>query len=311
MRTLVRGVGALVIVAAIGFVLARSSRGGGGGSADTLPRLSAHAATTSFRVSYPGTWHRLSAPPAGLEPSLSGHVALAPPGTGRELVIGSEPAGGSPAGQLPAPLRAALPSTPAGQIVSLGGQRFVRYPDLAPRRQEVTESVYLLATTSGTIGAVCAAQTPNETFTATCERILGTLRLTSGSALTPGIDTGYALALNGIVTKLNRARSTLGPKLSAGGLQSRARVAQQLAAAHAGAAAAAGRLSRTASGLTAANRALVSALDQTAGAYRELSGAITHRRQAAYRSAQGHLATAALALDAAYARLRGLGYRIS
>ncbi len=309
MRTLVRGVAALVVVAAIGFVLARSSRGGGGGSADTLPRLSAHAATSSFRVSYPGTWHRLPAAPAGLEPSLSGAVALSAQGTGRELVIGSAP-GGTPAGQLPAALRAALPSTPAGQIVSLGGLRFSRYLDLAPRGRGVTESVYLLETTTETIGAVCSAQKPSETFTATCERVLATLRPASGRPLTPRIDTGYALALNGIVSKLNRARTTLGPKLSAGGLPSRARSAQQLAAAHAGAAASAGRLSSAASGLAAANRALVSALDQTAQAYRELSAAITDRRQAAYRHAQDDLGTAARALDAAYTRLRGLGYRI-
>jgi hypothetical protein len=311
MRTLARAAAAVVIVAVIGFVLARSSRGGGDGSGGPPPALSNHAATTSFRVSYPANWHRLSASPAGLLPPLSDPLALAPTGTGRELVIGTEPGGGSSAGQLPAVLRAKVASAPDPQIVSLGGQRFSRYLDLAPRGQGVTESLYVLATTRGTIGAVCAAQTPSQSFTATCERVLATLRLTSGRVLAPRVDAGYALALNAVVSKLNGARRALGPKLSTGSMPSRARAAQQLATAHAEAAASTARLSPHAAGLVAANRALGSALGETAAAYGGLGRAITDRRQAAYRSAEAHIGAGARALEAAYARLRGLGYRTS
>jgi hypothetical protein len=307
MRTLARAVAAVVIVAVIGFVLARSSRGGGGGSGNSPPALSGQAATPSFRVSYPATWHRLSTAPAGLRPSLSDALALAPTGTGQELVIGREPARDSPAGQLPVALSNGSPA----QIVSLGGQRFYRYLNLSPRGQGVTESVYLLATTTGTIGAVCAAQKPSEAFTAACERVLATLRLTSGHALAPAVDAGYARALNAIVTKLNGARRAVGPALSRGSLQSRAQAAQQLATAHARAAASADRLSPSGAGLTAANRTLASALSQTAAAYRALGQAITDRRQAAYRSAETNIEAGGRALGSAFTRLRGLGYRLA
>jgi hypothetical protein len=310
MRTLVRAVVAIVIVAVAGFVLARSSRGTDGRSGGSTPALSGKASTTQFRVSYPANWHRLSAPPAGLLPSLRGPLALAPTATGEELVIGIASAGGSPAGELPATLRAALSTDPPAQIVSLGGRRFYRYLNLTPKSQGVTESVYLLGTTEGTIGAVCAAQKPSEAFTATCERVLGTLQLTRGSVLAPEVDPGYAFQLNASLAKLNAARRALGPKLSAGSLPARAQAAQQLAAAHAQAATSATRLSPHGRGLAAANRALVSALAQTGSAYRALGGAITSRRQAAYNSAEGQIAAGTRALGAAFTRLRGLGYRI-
>jgi hypothetical protein len=311
MRTLVRVVAAVVIVAVIGFVLARSSRGTDGGSGGSPPALSNQAATRSFRVSYPANWHRLSVPPAGLLPSLSEPLALAPTGTGEELVLGTAPAGGASAGQLPAALRTAVSTAPRTQMVSLGGQRFYRYLNLTPRGQGVTESVYLLNTTNGTVGAVCAAQKPSESFTATCERVLGSLKLTSGSVVAPPVQAGYALQLNAAVAKLNAARRALGPAISTGSLGARAQAAGQLAAAHAAAAVSTARLSPDGGGLTAANRVLVSALGRTAAAYRALGRAITDRRQAAYNGAEGQIQASGRALDLAYARLRALGYRIA
>ena len=307
---LVGAVVAVVIVAVIGFAVARSSRGGGGGSGETPPALSNHAATTSFRVSYPADWHRLSATPAGVLPPLGDALALAPKASGGQLVIGTTPVGDSASGQLPAALASALAQTPNGEVVELGGQHLERYLDLSPRGQSATESVYLLPTTAGTIGAVCAADKPSAAFTATCERVLATLRLTSGSALALGIDTGYALKLNAIVATLNSARRAVGPGLLTGSLQARAQAAQRLAAAHAAAAAAAARLSPAGADLTKANQTLVSALGQTAAAYRTLGQAITGRRQAAYRDAQAKLAAGARILGAAFTSLRGLGYRI-
>jgi hypothetical protein len=311
MRTLVGAVTAVVIVAVVGFVVARASRGGGDGSADTPPALSNRAAAASFRVSYPADWRRLPAPPTELLPPLDRALALAPKETGRALVIGTTSAGASASGQLPAALTSTLSQAPKGEIVSLGGQRFARYLDLAPRGKGVTESVYMLGTTAGTIGAVCTTPTPSSAFTATCERVLSTLSLTSGSALAPGVDTQYALRLNAIVTKLNAMRSSAARGLRTGSLRTRAQAAQRLAAAHAAAAAAAGRLSPQGGALAQANRTLVSALDQTAVSYRALGRAITDRRQAAYRGAQAKLEVDVRALDAAFTRLGELGYRIA
>jgi hypothetical protein len=311
MRTLVRVVAAVVIVGVIGFVLARSSRGTDGGSGSPAPALSSQAVTTSFRVSYPANWHRLSAPPSGLLPSLTKPLALASPGSGEELVIGRASAGGVSAAQLPATLRTAVSTAPRTQIVSLGGRRFYRYLNLTPRGQGITESVYLLDTTNGTVGAVCAAQKPSESFTATCERVLASLKLTSGSVAAPPVQASYALQLNAAVAKLNAARRALGPAISTGSLAARAQAARQLAAAHARAAVSTARLSPDGGGLTAANRALVSALGRTATAYRGLGRAITDRRQAAYDTAEGQIQASGRALGLAYARLRALGYRIA
>jgi hypothetical protein len=240
---------------------------------------------------------------------LSDALTLAPTGAGKALVIGTRSPGGS-AGQLPAALRTAASTDPPAQIVSLGGRRLYRYPNLTPGGHGVTESVYLLDTTNGTIGAVCAAQKPSSSFTGTCERVLATLQLTSGRVLAPQVDAGYALQLDAAVTKLNTARRALGPKLSTGSLGSRAQAAQQLATAHAQAASSATRLSPQPSGLRAANRALVSALGRTASAYRALGRAITDRRQTAYNGAEGQIAVGARALATAFSRLRALGYRI-
>ena len=112
------------------------------------------------------------------------------------------------------------------------------------------------------------------------------------------------------MAKLNTARRALGPKLSAGGLAARAQAAQQLATAHAQAATSATRLSPAGSGLQTANRALVSALGETASGYRALGRAITDRNQTAYGSAERQIGTGARAVGAAFTRLRGLGYRI-
>jgi hypothetical protein len=310
MRTVFGAVVAIVVVAVVGFVLARSSRGTDGGSGGSTPALSGHASTASFHVSYPANWHRLSAPPAGLLPSLSGPLALGPKGNGREMLIGTVSTGGSPVGPLPAALGPADPSGSRVQIVSLGGQQFYRELNLSLRGRGVTESIYLLDTTKGAIGAVCAAQKTSESFTATCERVLATLRLTSGSALAARVDAGYARALNAVVTKLNAARSDLGPKLSTGSLPARAQAAQQLAAAHAQAATSVARLSPDGSALTVANRALVSALERTGSAYQALGRAITGRGQAAYGRDEAQIAAGTRALGAAFTRLRGLGYRI-
>ena len=310
MRTLVRAVAVVVIVAVIGFVLARLTRGTNGGLDGSRSALSAHAVTTSFRVSYPANWHRLSAPPAKLLPSLNQPVALAPHRTGQEMLIGTISTGRSSAGRLPAALGSADRGGSGVQIVSLGGQQFYRRLNLSLRGRGVTESIYLLDTTTGAIGAVCAVQKPSESFIVTCERVLATLRLTSGSALAARVDAGYAEALNAVVTKLNAARSGLGSKLSAGSLPVRAQAAQQLAAAHVQAATALGRLSPGRSGLRAANRALGSALKQTGSAYRALGRAITSRRQAAYASAERQIEIGARAIEAGFSRLRGLGYRI-
>jgi hypothetical protein len=308
MTTVLRAVAAVVIVAAIGFVLARAGRGTSHPDGSP-PAMSGHAASGSFRVDYPADWRKLSGPPSHLVPPLGTPLALAPNTTGQELIIGTAPAGSS-RGQLPKVMRSAIDTHPRAEIVDLGDQRFSRYLNLKPRGQGVTETIYLLPATSGTLGAVCATQTPSASFIGDCERVLGTLKLTSGSAVTPGVDSSYARRLNAIVATLNAARRSAASGLQTGTLKSRAQAAQKLAAAHAAAAAAIGKLTPVGPSLGVANRRLAHVLGQTAVEYRALGDAITRRRDAAYRTARSQLDASARALSAAYADLSRFGYQL-
>jgi hypothetical protein len=306
-----RAVAAVVIVALIGFALARAGRGGSssGDKTPTQPTLSGHAATTAFAVNYPADWRQLSGPPSGLVPALAKPVSLAPDKPGQELIIGTAPAAASP-GALPASVRVALDTQPKPDLVELGNARFSRYLNLKPRGQGITETVYLLSTTSGTIGAVCAAQAASSTLVGDCERVLGTLKLTSGSALAPGADTRYAARLNQIMATLNDVRRSSGPGLQSGPLKARAQSALILANAHAAASKAIARLTPSGSGLVKASRRVATVLAQTSAQYQALGVAITKRRNGAYRTASGRLNSSARTLAAAYAQLSRFGFRV-
>jgi hypothetical protein len=203
---------------------------------------------------------------------------------------------------------ALLAERPRPDRVTLGSLRWDRYAGLTPRGQGVTESLYVLSTTAGTIGAACVARSASSAFTADCERVLGSLRLTSGTVLATSVDATYASALNTVLSRLNTARAAGGPGLRSPSLGSRARAATRLSAAHSQAATAAQGL--TGNGTAAADRALVAALDQTATAYRRLATAIRAHNLPGYRRAETELNAADAALQLAYARLRALGYRI-
>lgn len=293
----------VVAVAVIGFAWAHF---GLPKTAATPTPLSRQAAVASFKVDYPAAWTLTPAKPVSRFP-LSDEVQLnsgiAP---GATLVIGT--AHPPDPELLPQRLRAVLPTTASPQVVRLGSLQYLRFLDLAPRDRAVSESVYVLPTTQGTVTGVCASTTPSRPFTAGCERVLASLQLTSGASLSLTTDTGYALALNPILNTLNAARSTDGPGLRAADVAARIRAAIALAAAHASAASAAGSIST--SGMSAANPALVSALSLNATAYRSLARAAAHQDQVAYGRAQTALTGARRALTAAYTQLSRFGYTI-
>lgn len=310
MRALLRTLTSTVFVAAAaGFVVAHY---GSTGSSASSPPLTNHATATNFTVNYPSTWRRTT-PPGQPDVPLQHPVALA--GTqpaGAELVVGTNPApdpSDLPAGALPARLRAALSGAPRPQIVTLGSAAFYRYLKLTPTGENVTESIYLLPTTAGTITAVCSATQYSESFTSGCERALGTLKVTAGKVMSLTVDAAYAFQLNQILGPLNAVRGAVGRGLRSGDVKLRAAAAGRLAAADDRAASAAHHITSTAVSL--ANQPLEGALRMNAAAYRELATAAVRQDPGAYQRAEAAIARSQRALDAVYAQLRSFGYRIS
>jgi hypothetical protein len=303
MRTLPRTLAGAVVVAAIGFVLARY---GAGKTAAAPPPLDRQASVADFRINYPSTWHVSPAATVPLVP-LGDVLTLAAGDSGSSrLVIGTQQT--TTPSALPPRLAAAVSPSTKPQVVTLGTTSFYRYLNLRPQGQNAAESIYALPTSVGTITAVCSAATFTTRFTSNCERLLATIKVTTGDVLSVDVDPGYALELNRILGQLNDVRRSAGPGLRSTKVHTRARAASALATAHAQAAAAAGHI--TVGRVSSANQALVTALDQNSAAYKALARAVAKEDVPAYGRAESAVVSAGLGLDAAYAQLRQLGYTI-
>ncbi|HEX4008807.1 MAG TPA: hypothetical protein VHX62_02295 [Solirubrobacteraceae bacterium] len=303
MRSLTRTLAGLVVVAAVAFGWAHY---GLKKTPAPPPPLDRQASVADLKVDYPSDWRLESASPDA-RLALTDALTLASPQVkDGQLVIGTaHPA--SP-GALAAGLAATLSGRPTPQVVALGDADFYRYLDVIPTGGSDRESIYALPTTIGTVTAVCSAQSPTTAFTASCERVLATVRLTTGNVLSLGVDPSYAFALNRILDQLNAVRRSAGPGLRNADPKARAAAATTLAAAHAHAAAATGHISGI--GVSVANQALVSALDADAAAYRSLAQAAGAQDVAGYARAQSAIAAANRALDGAFAHLRQFGYEV-
>lgn len=303
MRTLLRGLAGVALVAAVGFLWAHY---GLQSKPSPPPALSRQASVADFKVDFPSSWH---VEPARPDPRLSMNDELTLASTdaqNAQLMIGtSHPA---QPGALPQGLRATLGTMPTAQVVVLGGANFYRYLNVTPSGAGVSESIYSLPTTIGTVTAICSAADRSLSFTSSCERVLSTVRLTSGSVLSVGVDAGYALALNRILDQLNSVRRSAGAGLRSGSVPTQVRAASALASAHARAASSAGHLS--AATVSIANPALVAALHENASAYRALARAAGKLDLPGYGRAEAQIAAAAHALDGAFAQLRQLGYKV-
>ncbi len=303
MRTLLRTLAGVVVVAAVGFLWADY---GLKKTAASRPALDRQASVADFKLDFPSEW-RLE--PARPDPrlSLTDQLALASTEVkDAQLVIGT--AHPTYPGSLPPRLQATIVKSARPQIVKLGGSDFYRWLAITPPGDATSESIYLLPTTTGTLTAICSAQTRSAAFTSNCERVLATVRLTSGRALSLGVDAGYAFALNQILNQLNAVRRNAGSGLRAASVKARAQAASTLAVAHARAASSARHLS--VAGMSVANPALVAALEMNAAAYRALARAADQQGAAGYARAETAITRAGRALGAVFARLRQLGYQI-
>jgi hypothetical protein len=298
-----------LVCAVVGFLLAHyGTRSKPAASAP--PSLSAQASGADFTVRYPAGWTSRPATTA-LRGALDGAVVLAaatsdPPAAGSSLAVGlTHPAQpGTPS----AGVRALVSGLPAPQTIALARTDFVRYPDAPPKIGTGRDWIYLLATTRGTLVAICSAPRMTTPIAGLCERMLSTLHPTAGSILSVGADPGYALEVNQALGALNSVRSAAGPGLLAPDPRTRGAAAGAIAAAERRAARVLSHLSGVP--VSAANRGLVLALSQEARTYQALAAAAGTNNRGAYASAVGGIRQANRALARADRQLRELGYRI-
>jgi serine/threonine protein kinase len=300
-RRLVAAAGiATLLAAGVGFAVASAS----GGSANGTPApLTGSATAGSLEVSFPSSWQQQTSVPTTPGLQLSSPLAVASSTAGGELVVGS----GSPGGPtlLPASLLAALPGAPSGEAVRLGAADFYRYRDLEPSGAVGPETVYALPTTAGTVVGVCVLPSSGASVVgAECERILASLKLTSGSALALGPSQAYAAKLGDALRTLNTARARAGARLAkAGTAAAQATAAASLARAHEQAAAAV-RGASPGPAEQASDASVAAALTRIAGGYGAMAGAARGGNRSAFDEGRRTVTRETAALAAALASFR-------
>lgn len=301
---------AVLVGACVGVALAASAGSlaliNTGGGSEKSSNAGSRVSAGALVLPVPPGWTRAS-PTAAETPGLVDSVALR---TSRDasgtLIVGRA---ATTTGLLPRQLTATFSSTPAPQLVTLGGARYYRYLDLTPRAGGPSETLYALPTTAGTMLAVCVDPGPGSDLAGRCERVLG------GARLAPGIvaanpEPGYASSFTAVIRELNVVRVSATRRLhDAHSAQQQATAAATLAAEHMQAAAALERLS--AGSATSANASVASTIRLIGNAYRSLGQAATRGDTAAYDAASHELSRANVALNSAFTRLRALGYQVS
>lgn len=292
--------GAIAVAAVLGFVLARSAHGGNPALAFGKP-----VSAGVLEVSFPDGWRLRPARQTSLLGPIHGRVASS---GGGWIEVGT--ATTTDPSLLPASIVASRSGAPAAaQLVTLGGVTFYRYSGLRLRGLAGSESIYATPTRNGTVLAVCHSTSERGGFAGTCQHVVQSIRLRSGS-LSPGLVPSYASTLTAVIGKLDTARAGWGAQLSAARTaRGQAAAARQLSTAHAEAAAALAALDPGPA--TSANLALVGALRRAADAYNALGLAAADKRARAYHLAAATVADANATLSSALGALGAFGYRVS
>ena len=295
--------GAVAIAAALGLIIAGTTA-----SAPTSKAASKIADLGAVRLSFPSGW-RQEAVPAGLSLGLTRELAIASPASDAGVLVIGMMAAGDPS-PLPQRLLVAFSPTVAPELVRIDQVVLERYPSRSSFGGGSAEVIYAMPTTVGTIIAVCKNERASSGFVGSCERVLGTMKLTAGSAVRLAVNPNYGRALNSALSQLNAVRLTAGAQLAAATTaHQQAAAATRLAHAHAQAALA---LEHIGAGVAPApNGALAKALLMTANAYSALAVAATHNDAGAYSAARVEVAHTTQALNLAVGRLRGLGYGVA
>ena len=302
-RIAVAAIVGAVAAAAIGFLIAHSSSSK---SQPPAPALVGSASAGPMQISLLPGWasHKV---PAAANLGLSNELAVAPASTtGGLLVMGT--AAKTNSTLLPNGFVSTLQGSPTAQTVTLGHNQFYRYLNLTPRGGQNPETAYAVPTTIGSVVAICQPQGAGTTFLADCERIIGTLQLSSASVLGLGPSSSYASGLKAAMAKLNAQQSSAGARLSSAKKPSdQASAANELATAFRQAGASVQKLQ---SGPAAAstNAAIATALQNVGAGYTGMGQAAAHNNGSGYNAARRRVASATADLRAAFNRLSQLGY---
>jgi O-antigen/teichoic acid export membrane protein len=283
--------------AVLGFAIARS-----GGS--DVPRRTGETQASSglLQLAVPVGWHYLAAGPVQ-QLALSDELLLrSPRADGGTLLVGRDTTGNPTA--VARSFVGKLPQASTPQQVLLAGARFIRYATTPAR----AKWVYVLPTTVGTVVGVCVAGESGPSFSATCERILDSIRVRAAGA-SATFPAGYATGLIAAISRLNAVRASAGAELAAArDARHEELAARKLAAAHADAAA---TLLRLDPGPAAgANAAVAAALRTTSDSYSSLAAAAARSDARGYANASASLRHANTALKVAFLRLRVFGLRV-
>jgi hypothetical protein len=293
--------GGIAVAAVLGFVIARSTTGGGSGVALAKP-----VSAGTLEVSFPNGWllH-----PARQGPGYGPIDGIIASSGGSSIEVGTATTT-DPSLLTPAIL-AAVPNPPTARLVTLRGTTFYRYPGLHTR-VGAPISIYATPTQDGTVLALCqpsGSPPSGANFASLCQQVVESIRVRSGS-LAPGLVPSYASALSAMISRLNTALTIWDAKLStAQTARLQAYAATQLAAAHTQAAAALSGLHPGPA--QSSNNNLVASLRADADAYNALANAAANRRPRAYRTSAAAVAQANAAVSSALAALGRFGYRVS
>jgi hypothetical protein len=229
---------------------------------------------------------------------------------GGTLVVGTAKTTGP--SLLPDALVSDVGTLPTRQVVSLGSAgRFYRYLSLSPSSGGGPANVYAQPTTNGVVIAACLLDGAGSAFPGACERSIGSVHLSSGTALALGPSASFASALSGTIGKLNSSVGRDEAALRAANKPGdQASAANRLASAYRDAGAAIAKLTPP-PGAASAVAALAAALKKTGSGYGALATAASHSNANGYNAARASISSDTGAINSAVSNLAQLGYAAS
>ena len=294
----------MVVAAAAGAL-----RGGGSSAATRAPNTDS-ASAGAIELSFPSTWARSASTPTIAGLALANPIALATAsGTTSSLLAGTTTATGP----------ALLPSTFIAQVsgslptptsVRLGTVDALRYSGVSVRGAAQPLILYVIPTSAGVVTVGCSGPA-TAAQTIACQRIAGTLRLTTASAYALGPSASYASALAQTFKTLQGAAAPGQAALAAAKTPgAQAAAAGRLASAYAaaGRSLAGQQLSPAAAGI---NAQLATALASVASDYARAEHAASRNDATGYRLAATAIGRDGTLVTSALGALRASGYSAS